>query len=324
MANVWRTVRRRVLTPDVSDTRLDKRGFHAKNDGAKELLESVGQNFIKGFGHAAYARTPGEAEQLLETVSRDFRGFAYEGATMALAIMDAMSVRPGRRVAGFLAGRGGRHVYMAHIGIGWAMARLPRPLWRRIRPTHPLLHWLALDGYGFHQAYFHTDQYVRGQHRSTGFRWPLERPHPYAHQAIDQGIGRALWFVEGTDAARVAGRIGAFPRQRHGDLFSGAGLAATYAGGADEAELAEFWKLAGDHRPAVAQACAFAAKARVLAGLVTPHTHLASSVFCGMPPEEAAAVTDRALIDLPPDGDIPSFEVWRLRIAEEFVSVGRY
>jgi hypothetical protein len=324
MANVWRTVRRRVLTPDVSDTRLDKRGFHAKNDGAKELLETVGRSFIKCFGFAAYAATPREAEQQLETVPGDFRGFAYEGATMALTIMDAMSPYPGRRVESFLAGQGARHVYMAHIGIGWAMARLPRMLWRRIRPADPLLHWLALDGYGFHQAYFHTDKYIHGRYQRKSFPWPLDSPHPYADQAIDQGIGRALWFVEGTDATRVAERIATLARHRHGDLFSGAGLAATYAGGADEAELAEFWKLAGDHRPLVAQACAFAAKARVLAGLVTPHTHLASSVFCAMSPEDAAAVTDRALTNLPPEGGVPSFEVWRRRIAEEFVSVGRY
>ncbi|MFU8852200.1 DUF1702 family protein [Micromonospora sp. SL1-18] len=324
MANVWRAVRRRLLTPDVSDTQLDKRGFHAKNDDAKELLETVGRSFVKGFGHAAYAGRPAEVEQLLEAMPRDYRGFAYEGAAMGLTIMDAMSLGSGGRIKAFLAGRGGRHIYMAHIGIGWAMARLPRMFWRRVMPTDPLLHWLALEGYGFHQAYFRTDRYVHGQYQRKDFPWPLGHPHAYADQAIDQGIGRALWFVEGTDVGRIVDRIAAFPKHRHGDLFSGTGLAATYAGGVGEAELATFWDRAGDHRPVVAQACAFAAKARVLAGLVTPHTHLASSVFCGMSPEEAAAVTDRALVDLPPDGERPSFEVWRQRIAEEFVSVGRY
>jgi hypothetical protein len=61
----------------------------------------------------------------------------------------------------------------------------------------------------------------------------------------------------------------------------------------------------------------------VRAGLVTPHTARAPAVFCGAAPEEAAAVTDAALRDLPRDGRVPGFEVWRRRIANEFVSLGR-
>ena len=287
-------------------------------------MESVGRSFITGFGYAAQARTPAEAERHLETVAPGFRGFGYEGATMAFTIMDALRLGGGRCVERFLDGRGASHVYMANIGIGWALARLPRLRWRAVLPADPLLHWLALDGYGFHQAYFHTDRYVRERYQRANFPWPVGNPHPYANQAIDQGIGRALWFVEGTDVDRVVATIATFPKHRHGDLFSGAGLAATYAGGVNEAELESFWHHAGDHRPMVAQASAFAAKARVLAGLVTPHTHLATSVFCAMPPEQAAAVTDHALADLPEDGQLPAFEVWRQRIADEFVSVGRY
>jgi hypothetical protein len=324
MAGFWRAIRRNVLTPNMSATRLDKRGFEAKNEAAKTLLEMVGRSFVTGFGHAAYARTPAEAERELETVPGEFRGFAYEGATMCYTIMDALWLGGGRCVERFLAGRAGSHVYMANIGIGWALARLPRWRWRKVLPTDPLLGWLALDGYGFHQAYFQTDRYVRDRYQAEDFCWPPGNCHPYANQAVDQGIGRALWFVEGTDPERVVETIATFPRHRHGDLFSGAGLAATYAGGATEAELAWFWRHAEDHRPVVAQASAFAAKARLLAGLVTPHTHLATSVFCGMTPDEAAAVTDHALVDLPEDGDLPAFEVWRQRIAEVFVSVERY
>ncbi|BCB88494.1 DUF1702 family protein [Phytohabitans suffuscus] len=316
-------MRRRILTPDDSETSLARRGFHERDAESRDLLEKVGRTFLAGFGYAVQARDPLDAEQRLEGVERDFRGFAYEGAAMGLAILDGLGVTRGRRVDRFLSGRAGDHVYMVYIGVGWALARLPRFRWRAVLPGDPLLRWLALDGYGFHQAYFHTDRYVRRRHRDTVPAWPVEPGRAYAVHAVDQGIGRALWFVEGTAVDRIVATIEGFPAHRREDLYSGAGLAATYAGGVSDADLATFWRLAGDHRPAVAQAAAFAATARLRAGLVTPHTGRATAAFCGASPEQVAAVTEKALRDLPGDGPEPAFAVWRRRIANEFVSLGR-
>ena len=323
MPGAWRSLRRRILTPDDSETSLRKRGFHEKDDASRDLLEKVGRTFLAGFGHAVQARDPLDAEQPLEAIEHDFRGFAYEGAAMGLGILDGLGVTRGRRVERFLTGRAADHVYMVYVGVGWAMARIPRFRWKAVLPGDPRLRWLALDGYGFHQAYFRTDRYVRDRYRDAVPSWPFGSGG-YACRAVDQGIGRALWFVEGTDVDRVVATIEGFPADRRGDLYSGAGLAATYAGGVSDTELESFWRKAGDHRPAVAQGSAFGAKARLRAGLATPHTGRATAVFCGTSPEEAAAMTDTALRDLPADGPMPAFEVWRQRIANEFVSLGRY
>jgi hypothetical protein len=242
---------------------------------------------------------------------------------MGFAVLDALAPRRHDRVMRFVAGRGRHHVYMAQIGIGWAFARVPRLRWRVISPTDPLLRWLILDGYGFHQAYFRTAKYVHGQFQEPNFPWPGNGYAEYANRVIDQGIGRAMWFVGGTDVDEVARMIGRFRPHRHSDLWSGAGLAATYAGGVDESELERFWFLAGEHRPLVAQASAFAAQARVKSGLVTAHTRTATAVFCGTSPEAAGAVTDEALTDLPADAKLPAFEVWRQRIAGHFAAVGK-
>jgi hypothetical protein len=320
MSRIWSSLRRRILTPSVAATRLDKRGFRAKDDAARALLETVGRYFLAGFGHAAASDAPADAAARLEDIEPAFRGFAYEGAGMGFGILDGLGLGGGDSARRFIEGPAAHHVYMATIGVGWAMARLPRPRWRAVAPTDPLLRWLALDGYGFHQAYFHTDRYVYRQYRRPSFPWPPEDRGSYANRVIDQGIGRALWFVEGADVPRVVARIEQFAPDRRGDLYSGAGLAATYAGGVDDSELQAFWQHAGEHRAAVAQAGAFAAKARVLAGLVTSHTGRATSIFCGTGPEQAAAATDRALADLPPDGSVPAFEIWRRRIAAELCS----
>nr|WP_239486008.1 MULTISPECIES: DUF1702 family protein [Micromonospora] len=315
-------LRRRIITPSSSETKVDVRGFHRKNPAAVELLETVGESFLTGYAAAAEARTPADAEPALETVRPQFRGFAYEGAAMALAVLDALPGGRSDRVQTFLAGRGADHVYMAYVGVGWAMARLPRFRWSKLYAPDPLLRWLVLDGYGFHQAYFHTRRYVHEQYQEQDFPWPADGPRWYARRAIDQGIGRAMWFVGGTDAGVVADLIDRFPAERRSDLYGGAGLAATYAGGADADELRLFLDRAGKHRAEVAQGSAFAATARLTAGLETPHTGLATSVLAGATPVEANRICDEQR----PTGDSPlepGYEIWRRAIADELRIRGR-
>ncbi|MBO1413347.1 DUF1702 family protein [Streptomyces sp. FH025] len=323
MPSAWRNLRRRVLTPSVSETLLDKRGFHKKSPAAQEVLETVGRTFLEGYAYAMEASVPAEAEQRLEKIPTRFRGFAYEGAGMGFAMLDGLPVAGRGAVSGFLSGRGADHVYMVYVGIGWAMARLPRFCWPDIDRLDPLLRWLVLDGYGFHQAYFRTADYVHRQYREEVFPWPAHDSPSYAGRAIDQGIGRALWFVGGTDADLVATMIEKYPESRRSDLFSGAGLAATYAGGAEEEELRAFRDRAGEHRDMVAQGSAFAAEARVKAGLLTPHTELATRIFCGMGPVEAAKVTQDRRPAAGASGGLPTYQVWREAIAAAFAEPGR-
>jgi enediyne biosynthesis protein E3 len=309
-------LRCRIFLPDQSEATFAKRGFTAPDATRQANIEKVGTIFLVGFEYGMAGLSLAAIESSLETVEPAFRGFAYEGCTMALAIRDG--IRPAGRhwVRDLLASRGANHVYMAYVGVGWAMARLPRLRWRAIEPHDPLLRWLALDGYGFHQAYFHTKQYVWQQYQAPIPGW---EPAGYANRVVDQGIGRALWFVNGSDVQGVATTIGAFPESRQGDLWSGVGLASVYAGGADAGELSDMVRLAGQYRSHAAQGAAFAAKARLLAGLVMPGTEIGVKVHCDMSAEDAAAVTDEARQGLPPeDANLPTFEVWRERIRKRF------
>ncbi|MEV5573142.1 DUF1702 family protein [Spirillospora sp. NPDC052269] len=324
MANQWRRLRSRILTPKKSETHLDVRGFHVKNPEARGLLETVGGTFLDGYAGAMEAPSAAAAKERLDQVPTRFRGFAYEGATMGLAVLDGLPFGGGGRTEEFLAGPGAPHVYMAYVGIGWAMARLPRFRWGTLHAPDPLLRWLVLDGYGFHQAYFHTGRYVREQFREASFPWPRSGPDGYPLRVIDQGIGRALWFVCGTDAELVADTVEGFPEHRRADLYGGVGLAATYAGGVEEKELVRLRDRAGRHRPILAQGSAFGAEARLRADLMVPHVGMATRVFCGTTPERAALVCAEQLPDdaeHPPQGRnglAPAYETWRQRIAAEF------
>jgi enediyne biosynthesis protein E3 len=319
LTSTWAALRRRVLTPSTSQTKLARRGFHEKSPEARQQLEAAGAMFLAGYAHAAEAKQAWEAESGLQTLPRAFRGFAYEGAGMGFAVRDALAPRRRHMTADLIEGRGADHVYMIYVGVGWALGRLPRSLWGRMTDslTDPVLRWLILDGYGFHQAYFHTEKYVNRHFTPIDFPWPQEGPASYANRVIDQGIGRAMWFVHGADPHRLADAVDSFPERRRADLYAGSALAATYAGGLEESELLAFKHRARQYAGQVAQASAFAATARVRAGNQTAHTGLATRVLAEATPEEAARICLAAMPDAgerTSDGE-PAFEVWRQRIA---------
>jgi hypothetical protein len=78
-------------------------------------------------------------------------------------------------------------------------------------------------------------------------------------------------------------------------------------------------RLAGPYRSNAAQGAAFAAKTRLLAGLVVPGTELGVKVHFNMSVEDAVAATDDALVGLPADvGGLPQYEAWRERVRKRF------
>jgi hypothetical protein len=309
--------RRRIFTPDGREVTFATRGFSPVEAGRQANLEAIGSTFLEGFGYGMAGRGIRDIESSLDTVERAKRGFAYEGCAMALAIRDGL--RPAGRhwIRDFLAGPAAPHIYMAYIGVGWAMARLPRMRWRAIMPQDRLLQWLALDGYGFHQAYFQTAKYVTGQYQAS---IPLFRPAGYANRAVDQGIGRALWFIHGGVVPDVAAAVRRFADRRRADLWSGVGLAATFAGGCGPEDLAVLRREAGGEQDHLAQGAVFAAKARSYAGFVPDYTHAAIAALTGVPTESAVALADDTAVEPGGPGSIPDYEIWRGRVRTHFAA----
>ncbi|RKZ92188.1 MAG: hypothetical protein DRR19_04980 [Candidatus Parabeggiatoa sp. nov. 1] len=299
-----------------SETKFSKRGFHAVSPEVRERLENIGETFVYGY-HAALLDDNPESlsKQLDSTISNELQGFAYEGAAMALTLLDFLSLRHRNRFKQFVQGAGAHHIYMVYVGAGWAWARLHRNVNKALIPLDPLLGWLAVDGYGFHEGYFHWQKTVT--HGSIPRRLSF-----YARRVFDQGLGRSLWFVKGADVEAIAQTINDFPAERQADLWSGIGLAATYAGGVDEAALKRLAELGSHFRLQLAQGTAFAAKARERAGNLTPYTALACQVFCATDAAAAAHVTDDALIDLPYESPEPAYEIWQQRIQNHYLNNG--
>src|SRR5262245_6639910 len=105
---------------------FSRRGFWRGDVIAANHLESVGKAFLAGYNMALQEHDDSILEKNFNALGPEFSGFAFEGAAMAMTLVDALIPWRHSRVLGFLRGVGWRHRYMVHVGMGWAMARLPK------------------------------------------------------------------------------------------------------------------------------------------------------------------------------------------------------
>jgi len=285
-------------------------GFRCDDPRTTARLAAICACFLEGYNTALSEWRPERLAEGLDGVHPETRGFAYEGAAMGIALQDMLLPGRRRRLREFLEGPGETHAYMVLVGMGWALARLRRRVAGVPAGQDPLLGWLCIDGYGFHEGFFRP-------RRSFAARRVPDRVTGHARRVFDQGLGRSLWFVEGGAPVAIADRIRAFPEERRADLWSGIGLAACYAGGVERKSLETLVALAGAHSSSVAQGAAFAAKTRTKAGNATPETERACAVLCRTSVVEAARATDAArerLGAVTPD----SYQGWRDALRREF------
>ncbi|HKT49881.1 MAG TPA: DUF1702 family protein [Candidatus Angelobacter sp.] len=293
----------KLLRIDPQEVEVARRGFYCPNPAVRTRLEHIGKVFLAGYHAALVAPQASALGKQLEQVKSEYRGFAYEGAAMALTLLDAFT-SGSPRLLQFMNDAGKDHIYMLHVGAGWACARVPWLRWRLskfIANFDPLLRWLIVDGFGFHEGYFHLQTAIE-----SATRLSEESLHVFY-----QGLGRSLWFVHGCDVERIAIAISQYHPVFHADAWSGVGLACGYAGGATISEIERAIVLATKHGPALAQGAVFAAKARLLAGNPAQHTDLACRMLCQLSAEDAAALCDEALSKISLTSPNP-YQQWRL------------
>jgi enediyne biosynthesis protein E2 len=327
MPTVSGALRSLVLSPSLTEVTFARRGFPVEPSAVTHHLESVPQAVICGFEWGVAARDQWEVERRLAMVDPAVRGFAFEGAAMAFTVRDVMG--RGHRTRDLLLGPGRPHIFLAYIGMGFAMARLPRPLWKKVVPNldgceyHPTMSWLAVDGYGFDRAYFDTRRWVDHQHLPAPYPW--EGSPSYFLRAVDQGIGRALWFIHGADPLGVAAAVRKFASHRQADLWSGVGVAAAYAGGSGSEGLLALRREAGEHWAQLALGVVFAAKARSYAGFVPAATRAAVTTLADLSVEAAVVLADgtRPASETSQGSardETPVYEQWRRNIRDQLAA----
>jgi enediyne biosynthesis protein E3 len=301
--------RRRILKLQPEQASFAVRNFSVGSLQRQSALETTGETFIAGYNAAITAETLGDIAAAVARTPEPLRGFAAEGAGMAAAMVDALSVR-GSRLKAVLGLFEREFTYLAHVGAGWAIARAP---WRKrsiLGVLDPVHGWLAYDGLGFHDCYFHSVKVLAGWRRETS---------GYAARAYDQGVGRALWFVSGGSVELATLQMRRLDGSRAADLAAGLGLAMAYAGPNEPEDFAPVLRFPGAKAAAFCQGVAFACEARARAGHIPKHTRTAAAAV-GFEAEALAGLVREARESLAEaDGETsetPRYEQWRHHVSD--------
>lgn len=270
--DVWSKLRMRMMGLGDRDVAPLLRFFEPAEPAARERLTRVVYSFVEGYNHAIASNNTQQLASALDKHDPERSGFAWEGAGMGVALKTLLFL--GNHAFGDYLRAADKHHYIVHIGAGWAMARIGIRHGALKKQMCPVYHWLAWDGYGFHETMFKPERTLeQGRGRPT---------HGFAGNAFDQGVGRALWFAAAARPAEVHRYIQGLAPERHEDLWGGVGLAITYAGGVSDETLQAVVQASGKHRAALAVGSALAVHTRHRTGNATAHTANASRLVTGV------------------------------------------
>jgi enediyne biosynthesis protein E3 len=304
-------LRKKLLRVNSREVRFDVRGFPCQHQHKRVHLEHVGGAFLDGYHAALDHESVESCVARLNNVGIGMRGFAVEGASMAIWLLDSLINRRHRKWDQFYERVCVRQPYIAHVGVGWALAKLP---WTKRHPERYLdrfdstLKWLVIDGYGFHEGYFRTRRWVE---ETEVPKWLST----YGRRVFDQGLGRSLWFVCGADPSQIVMSINRFAEERHRDLWSGVGLACSYAGGCTPQEISSLMTYADGYCGHFQQGVAFGCEARARAGSLTENSEVVCALVCGRSASEVARLTRETQIAAKEStGPVELYELWRERL----------
>jgi hypothetical protein len=250
----------RLLGLSPKEASFSRRAFPGCGSGSREHLESVIRTFIEGYNLAVRESDPVRLAQRLDsTFAPAFVGFAYEGVGLYFGLVDLLLPRSGSRLDAFTHSAGERHDFIISVGAGFAVARVPLGL-RRLesyqKSLDPMTAWCLADGYGFHEGFFHWKRFVDGRQPAPASLSLQNR------RLFDAGVGRAMWWVYGADAASIAAAISRFDAERRHEMWAGIGTALAYAGGVTPEAASLLHDLAGSYQSDLLSGIPFAAHMR--------------------------------------------------------------
>jgi enediyne biosynthesis protein E3 len=280
-----KALRRLIMGLPLDEAGFDRRGFHMGR--AQERIERVAKSLLIGYNLTVDDSRLSTVLLQLGMIENEVRGLAYEGAAMALTLLDTLT--PGsnaKRLRGLMESSP-RARYLTMLGAGMALGVFRYPFAKLVAQMDPLLGWVIVDGFGFYYGLLRTKPTIYGHFKPracTGF----------SGRMYDAGVGRSLWFAECGEVKRVVETLQRFAPERHGDLWSGVGVACTYAGGVEREELQYLMERADKHLPALAQGCAFASYARHEFGNAVAHVDLAAQTIWSRPSADLKVVFEEA------------------------------
>ena len=273
------------------DASFARHGFPGQSSPSRAHLEHVIETFITGFNLALESPDHTALTHQLDTsYAQPYLGFAYEGVGLWLAISDLLMPWSDSRLAWFTKTVAPRHDFIAMVGAGFAVARLPFGLARLEsyqRALDPFTAWCVADGVGFHDGFFHWRRYRSGSKPA-----PMGL-HPQNRALFDAGVGRSLWWVYGAEPESIAAAIDRFDVTRRPEMWTGIGTALVYAGGHQPGCEDRLLALAGVNRVDLLTGITLGANMRHKGGNPAPWTDTVCASVMRCPVAEVSSWVDQ-------------------------------
>ncbi len=246
----------------------------------------------------------------LESTDIEFRSIAYESASMSIALED---LKQGEQLTNwfqFLNEAASAHATQVHVGLGWAFAQSLKNPVPCLPKLNPMLRYRVLDGYGYYEGIFR-------RRRSIINHLKLQVEDTVASAALDQGLGRSIWYLNKGNFDDAKTMIERFAAERHKDLWRGLGIAISYVGGCSEEGLQEIFSKADSYKTQLATGAVMALVSRDAAKYISTDTELACKVWCNKTVEQTLAFNYSIKIKLDLQSD-DAYDSWIAKIESSF------
>ena len=283
-----------VLSLPHKEASFSRRGFPSISSPSREHLETIIHAFIDGYNLAVVEPDMRElARRLNSSIAPEYLGFAYEGTGLYFAVMDLM-IPGSARLEAWTHSAGEPHDYIAMVGAGFAISRIPLALHRLEsyqKRLDELTAFCLADGYGFHEGYFRWKSFLDGRKPAPAFLNPQNR------QLYDSGVARAMWWVYGADPVAIAAAISRFDEDRRPEMWAGIGVALSYASAGPSVPnpSSKLLELSGPYRYDLLSGIPFAAHMRWKGKNPAPWTERACSELLNMSVTETSDLVLSAL-----------------------------
>ncbi len=215
----------------------------------------------------------------LESTDIEFRSIAYESASMSIALEDLKQGNQFTNWLQFLNDAALAHATQVHVGLGWAFAQqLKNPI-AYLAELNSMSRYRVLDGYGYYEGIFR-------RRRSIINHVKLALEDSVASAALDQGLGRSIWYLNKGIIDDAKNMIEAFAVERHKDLWRGLGIAIAYLGGCNEETLRYIFSKTDLYKTQLATGAMMALVSRDSAKYISADTELVCKIFCNKTAEQ--------------------------------------
>lgn len=292
MMEKLKIIRKAAFSLPLKEANFSVRKFEIGEEGQKRL-ELVAKAVVAGYNTSLETGFSDDLMIHQEMVRKELQGFFSEGIGMGLYTLDLFSLSKKDRFWSFVETKGIGHTYMAYIGAGIACGVFnSRPISKFTQRASPTSGLLIINGIGFYYAYFKPKKAVDDLFIPTD----LKLDNFYV-ECYDNGMGRAFWFINGGNPEKISNMINKFSEDRHGAIWAGIGLAATYAGGVAKHKIEQLKELAGKYASRLGEGSVLATHTRDIAG--NPHdTDLTEIMLTGKSAIECREFAEKAKAQL--------------------------